>query len=77
CPMAIALKENRPVRNQEAVAQRPDGSFFPFLPFPTPLRDEDGNLIGAINMLLDLTDRQRAEEARFHLSAIVDSSFDA
>lgn len=77
CPMAIALKENRPVRNQEAVAQRPDGSFFPFLPFPTPIRDEDGNLIGAVNMLLDLTDRHRAEEARFHLSAIVDSSFDA
>jgi PAS domain S-box-containing protein len=77
CPMAIALKENRPVRNQEAMAQRPDGSFFPFLPYPTPIRDEDGNLIGAVNMLLDLTDRQCAEEARFHLSAIVDSSFDA
>ncbi|MGX9178801.1 PAS domain S-box protein [Mesorhizobium sp. BHbdii] len=77
CPMAIALKENRPVRNQEAVAQRPDGSFFPFLPVPTPIRDEDGNLIGAVNMLLDLTDRHRAEEAKFHLSAIVESSFDA
>ena len=77
CPMAIALKENRPVRNQQAVAQRPDGSFFPFLPYPTPLRDERGNLIGAVNMLLDLTDRQRAEEARQHLSAIVESSFDA
>ncbi|MCF6115087.1 PAS domain S-box protein [Mesorhizobium muleiense] len=77
CPMAIALKENRPVRNQEAIAQRPDGSCFPFLPYPTPIRDEDGNLIGAVNMLLDLTDRQCAEEARFHLSAIVDSSFDA
>jgi PAS domain S-box-containing protein len=77
CPMAIALKENRPVRNQQAVAQRPDGSFFPFLPYPTPLQDEHGNLTGAVNMLLDLTDRQRAEEVRQHLSAIVESSFDA
>ncbi|PAP95456.1 PAS domain S-box protein [Mesorhizobium wenxiniae] len=77
CPMAIALRENRPVRNQEAIAQRPDGSLFPFLPHPTPIRDENGNLIGAVNMLLDLTDRQCAEEARLHLSAIVDSSFDA
>src|SRR3954464_1759047 len=25
CPMAIALKENRPVRNVEAIAERPDG----------------------------------------------------
>jgi PAS domain S-box-containing protein len=77
CPMAIALRENRPVRNVEAIAQRPDGSFFPFLPYPTPIRDEKGNLIGAVNMLLDLTDRQRADEAKNHLSAIVESSFDA
>lgn len=77
CPMAITLKENRPIRNQQAVARRTDGSFFPVLPHPTPLRDEQGNLIGAVNMLLDLTDRQRAEEARQHLSAIVESSFDA
>ncbi|MGX9147985.1 PAS domain S-box protein [Mesorhizobium sp. 128a] len=77
CPMAIALKENRPVHNQRAIAQRPDGSFFPFQPYPTPIRDETGNLTGAVNMLLDLTDRQRAEEVRHHLSAIVESSFDA
>lgn len=77
CPMAITLKENRPIRNVEAVAQRPDGTFFPFLPFPTPLRDEQGNLIGAVNMLLDLTDRKRGEDAIQHLSAIVESSFDA
>ncbi|MER9298591.1 PAS domain S-box protein [Mesorhizobium sp. M0621] len=77
CPMAITLKENRPVRNVEAIAQRPDGSFFPFLPFPTPLRDEHGNLVGAVNMLLDLTDRNRGEDAVQHLSAIVESSFDA
>lgn len=77
CPMAITLKENRPVRNVEAIAQRPDGTFFPFLPFPTPLRDEHGNLVGAVNMLLDLTDRKRGEEAVQHLSAIVESSFDA
>ncbi|WP_027062245.1 PAS domain S-box protein [Mesorhizobium loti] len=77
CPMAIALKENRPVYNQQAVAQRSDGSFFPVQPYPTPIRDENGNLPGAVNMLLDLTDRERAEEIRHHLSAIVESSFDA
>ncbi|TPI74627.1 PAS domain S-box protein [Mesorhizobium sp. B2-8-9] len=77
CPMGIALKENRPVYNQRAIAQRPDGSFFPFQPYPTPIRDETGNLIGAVNMLLDLTERDRAEDVRNHLSAIVESSFDA
>ncbi|QKK26853.1 sensor histidine kinase [Rhizobium hidalgonense] len=61
CPMAIALKENRPVRGVEAMAQRPDGSMFPFLPFPTPMRNDDGELTGAVNMLVDISDRKLAE----------------
>ncbi|TBZ35068.1 PAS domain S-box protein [Rhizobium leguminosarum bv. viciae] len=61
CPMAIALKENRPVRGVEAMAQRPDGSMFPFLPFPTPIRNDDGGLVGAVNMLVDISDRKLAE----------------
>jgi PAS domain S-box-containing protein len=61
CPMAVALKENRPVRGAEAVAERPDGTRVPFIPYPTPLHDENGKLIGAINMLVDITDRKQAE----------------
>lgn len=61
CPMAIALKEGRPVRGVEAVAERPDGSRVPFVPFPTPLHDGEGKLIGAINMLVDISDRKQAE----------------
>ncbi len=64
CPMAIALKEDRPVRGVEAMAERPDGSFIPFMPYPTPLHDADGKLIGAINMLVDITERKRAESAQ-------------
>jgi PAS domain S-box-containing protein len=62
CPMAIALKENRPVRGMEAAAERPDGTRVPFIPYPTPLHDESGKLIGAVNMLVDITERKRAEE---------------
>ena len=61
CPMAVALKENRVVRGVEAIAERPDGSRVPFIPYPTPLHDADGKLIGAINMLVDITDRKQAE----------------
>jgi PAS domain S-box-containing protein len=61
CPMAIALRENRPVRGVEALAERPDGSRLPFLPFPTPLRDLAGNLVGAVNMLVDIGERKEAE----------------
>jgi PAS domain S-box-containing protein len=61
CPMAVALKEGRTVRGIEAIAERPDGTFVPFIPYPTPLYDGHGNLIGAINMLVDITERKQAE----------------
>jgi PAS domain S-box-containing protein len=61
CPMAIAIKENRPVRGEEAIAERPDGSRVPFVPYPTPLHDAEGTLIGAINMLVDITERKQAD----------------
>ncbi|MGB2695618.1 MAG: PAS domain S-box protein [Dehalococcoidia bacterium] len=63
CPMAITLKENRPVRGVEAVAERPDGSCVSFIPYPTPLRDEKGVLVGGVNVMVDITERKRAEQA--------------
>jgi PAS domain S-box-containing protein len=64
CPMAISLKEGRPVRGEEAIAERPDGTRIHFAPYPTPIRDDSGRIVGAINMLVDITDRKRAEEQR-------------
>ena len=61
CPMAVALKEERPIRGKEAVAERPDGTRVPFIPFPTPIRDARGNVTGAINMLVDISERKQAE----------------
>jgi two-component system, chemotaxis family, CheB/CheR fusion protein len=77
CPMAVSLREGRAVRDIEAVAERPDGSRVPFLPFPTPLFDASGTLVGAVNMLMELTDRKRAESYEQRLSAIIESSDDA
>lgn len=64
CPMAIALREGRPVRGAEAIAERPDGTRVPFIPFPTPLRDENGRVIGAVNMLVDISERRQSETAQ-------------
>lgn len=55
CPMAVAIREKRAVRNVEAVAERPDGTRVNFAPFPTPYYDADGNFAGAVNLLLDIT----------------------
>ena len=62
CPMAAALREQRPIRGAEAVAERPDGTRVPFIPYPTPLFDDAGRLTGAVNMLVDISDRHRAEQ---------------
>jgi two-component system CheB/CheR fusion protein len=77
CPMAIALKERRAVRGGRAIAERPDGTRVPFMAFPTPLRDASGAFTGAVNMLIDMTEHERAEWASQRLAAIVESSDDA
>jgi PAS domain S-box-containing protein len=63
CPMAIALKEARPVRDVEIMAERPDGRRVPVMPFPTPLFDETGAMIGAVNVLVDISKLKTAEQA--------------
>jgi PAS domain S-box-containing protein len=64
CPMAVALRERRAIRGVEAVAERPDGTRRNFLPYPTPLLDRDGKLVGAVNILIDVTDRKQAQALR-------------
>lgn len=62
CPMAITLREGRPVRGWTAIAERPDGSRVDFQPYPTPLFDGQGRLIGAVNVLVDVTAHRRAQD---------------
>jgi PAS domain S-box-containing protein len=64
CPMAVALKEGRIMNGAEAVAERQDGTRVPFMAYPTPLHDASGRLVGAINMLVDISERKEAEERR-------------
>jgi PAS domain S-box-containing protein len=78
CPMGVALREGRTVRGAEAVAERPDGTRVPFIPYPTPLRDAAGALIGAVNVLVDISGRKAAEAAlagsEARLRAIVETT---
>lgn len=64
CPMAVAIREQRPVRGVQAVAECPDGSRKPFLPLPTPVFDENGELTAAVNLFVDLSQQKRADYLR-------------
>jgi PAS domain S-box-containing protein len=77
CPMAVTLRQGQPIRGEEIVIERPDGTKRHVLPHPEPLRDEEGAVVGAINMLIDITDRKQAEQMASYLAAIVTSSDDA
>lgn len=62
CPMAMTLRDKRPIRGMEAVCERPDGTRVALVPYPTPLFDESGTLVGAVNVVVDISERKRAEE---------------
>lgn len=65
-PLAVTLREDRAVRGMEAICERSDGTRVPFIPYPTPLHDAAGRLVGAVNMQIDISERKRAEQ-RQHL----------
>ena len=61
CPMAITIKEARPVYGNEVMVQRPDGEMRHVLTSPTPMFNEKGELTGAVNMLIDITAKKERE----------------
>jgi PAS domain S-box-containing protein len=61
CPMAIAIGSKQAVRGITAVAERPDGTRINFLPFPTPVIGEAGELVGAVNMLINITEYHKPQ----------------
>jgi diguanylate cyclase (GGDEF)-like protein/PAS domain S-box-containing protein len=63
CPLAVALETGRDGANAERITERPDGTLVTVAHFPTLLRDADGRVTGAINMLVDLTQAKAAEAA--------------
>ncbi|MGH6839172.1 MAG: PAS domain S-box protein [Methylocella sp.] len=69
-PMAIALKERRPILGH-AAAERPDGIRVPFFAYSVPQFDESGVLAGVVNTLVDLTQRKQSQEVaqRFRFMA--------
>ncbi|MBN9560235.1 MAG: PAS domain S-box protein [Alphaproteobacteria bacterium] len=76
CPMAVAVREQRAVHGGEAVAERPDGTRVPFAAYPTPLRDSAGHIVGALNVLVDISGRKATEAALADSEARLRAVFD-
>jgi len=77
CPMAIALKEKRKVEGVEIIIEKPNGERRIIMPYPEPIFDDSDRIVGAVNMLLDITDKKESEKGIAWLAAIVQSSEDA
>jgi PAS domain S-box-containing protein len=60
-PIEAALSQGRVVRGLEAMVEREDGTRIPVIPYPTPLRDETGAVVGMVNMMVDISERKNAE----------------
>jgi PAS domain S-box-containing protein len=60
-PMAVALRSGEEQRGLEVIGEKPDGTTVWFTPHPTLVRDATGRITGGINVLVDITQRKRAE----------------
>ena len=63
CPTKLCLMERRAVEGREALFERPDGTRIPIIPYPVPLTDEEGEVVGVVSMKLDISERKKAELA--------------
>jgi PAS domain S-box-containing protein len=61
CPMAMSINKIETVHGQEIIIERPDGSHKTVLCHPQLFFDEDGNVKGGMNMLVDVTLQKRTE----------------
>jgi PAS domain S-box-containing protein len=70
-PLAISLKYAMALRGVEVIAERPDGMRIPFCALPTPLRDSEGRVTGAVNVMIDISERKRSEERQRALMSVL------
>jgi PAS domain S-box-containing protein len=61
CWMARCLLENKQYFGEEIGVERPDGHRLVVQAYATPFYDRQGKLAGAVNIILDVTERKRAE----------------
>src|SRR5680860_1747763 len=54
--------------DQEIIIERPNGEKANILPFPVPFLDSSGRETGAVNVLIDITNRKKEQEKLWKLN---------
>ncbi|HEX2988719.1 MAG TPA: ATP-binding protein [Chloroflexota bacterium] len=67
-PLRRALEAGEASKNVEVLVQLEDGSRSVILTGSAPVRDEQGDVAGAVSVFLDVTEQKRAEEGRVRLA---------
>jgi len=62
CPIYAAFKDGQVHHVEDEVFWRKDGTCFPVEYTSTPIKDEEGELLGAVVIFKDITDRKKAEQ---------------
>ena len=62
-PIALALSEGRPHHGRRLQLERPDGDRRHALSYASPLLDEQGRVVGGLDLLVDVTEQHRTAEA--------------
>lgn len=76
-PMARSVNDGATTAGEELVGERPDGTRYTFAVHSLPLRGRKQAPLGAVHVVIDVTERHRSEESAHRLAAIVESSDDA
>ena len=63
CPMCHAFRDGLVHRADQEVLWRKDGTHFPVQYTSTPIKDDDGTIIGAVVAFDDMTEQKQANEA--------------
>ncbi|APG28096.1 hypothetical protein A7E78_09735 [Syntrophotalea acetylenivorans] len=63
CPMALTLKTGQACQGKEIIVEHPDGTRSNVIVYPELLADTAGETEGAVNLLVDITERRQTEEA--------------
>jgi PAS domain S-box-containing protein len=78
CPMAeVASGKISVVHNAEVLIERPDGSHVTVLVNIRPLKNDRGEVTGAINCFYDITERKQIEEQLAEQARLLDLTSDA